>query len=474
MTAVELSRSHNRSELYRLKKYRNEKKKEIKGLEAQIDNMFSDFEEHISFKDKSVPFRDRNNLFRDNDIFSKSEGNHITNRGKTGEKSLSSISDGTKQAVGKIALTVATGGAGAAADSKFSNNPTGEKFSGGSVSEKFEVSSGANTQLVSTGNSTVKSVNSYFEKDDPAKQSGNFEVEKSLDAKHEELQERRSEKKAADADIKKARRRAAAMAAVSKLIQFKRDTQNEINGEVSGDLIKDGSGGIIKSIMISTKSSASQTFGALIMQLLAVVGSLLGSFVIPFVVAFSVVFLIWGIFMLFIGVGVDDSGTIVPPGDGYVYASLSDDEIEDIIDDLNGEDDDELSYEQEILLRYALSKVGCEYNQDYHLNLAEDIFDCSSLVYRAYQELGIDISCAGYFSAAEEFRAAYLSSCIVDGFEPGDLIFYGGANNGRFAGVYHVGIYIGDGKMVEARGRSWGVVYSDVRSTNLIGVARYI
>ena len=60
--------------------------------------------------------------------------------------------------------------------------------------------------------------------------------------------------------------------------------------------------------------------------------------------------------------------------------------------------------------------------------------------------------------------------------KPGDLIFYGGSDNGRYMGIYHVAIYVGRingiDKMVEARGQKWGVVYGDVRTSNVVNISR--
>ena len=127
----------------------------------------------------------------------------------------------------------------------------------------------------------------------------------------------------------------------------------------------------------------------------------------------------------------------------------------------------------EDVLRYALSKVGCAYDQNYHGSLSVDIFDCSSLAYRSYREVGIDIKNGDSYTAAEECRAMENQNKVVGShLVPGDLIFYGGANNGRYKGVYHVAIYVGNGKMVEAKGKSYGVVYGDVRSNNIVACAR--
>ena len=56
--------------------------------------------------------------------------------------------------------------------------------------------------------------------------------------------------------------------------------------------------------------------------------------------------------------------------------------------------------------------------------------------------------------------------------QPGDLVFYGGNGNGRYMGIYHVAIYVGNGMSVEALNESSGVVYQRLRTQNAIMVCR--
>ena len=44
--------------------------------------------------------------------------------------------------------------------------------------------------------------------------------------------------------------------------------------------------------------------------------------------------------------------------------------------------------------------------------------------------------------------------------------------NGRYMGIYHVAIYVGNGMCVEALNTSYGVVYQRLRTTNAIMVCR--
>ncbi len=56
--------------------------------------------------------------------------------------------------------------------------------------------------------------------------------------------------------------------------------------------------------------------------------------------------------------------------------------------------------------------------------------------------------------------------------QPGDLVFYGGHDNGRYLGIYHVAIYIGNGEVVEALNEQHGIVYGTLRTKNVILVLR--
>ncbi len=52
--------------------------------------------------------------------------------------------------------------------------------------------------------------------------------------------------------------------------------------------------------------------------------------------------------------------------------------------------------------------------------------------------------------------------------QPGDLIFYSYTNNGRYKNISHVAIYVGGGKVVEARSEEYGVIYRDVSNVGSI------
>lgn len=337
----------------------------------------------------------------------------------------------------------------------------------GKTDEKFGI-----TTIRENENKNRKSVDSRFSKETETKNSS-FAEQKftSNEDKYNKANEQRKTKKK---EYSKETKKAARIAAVSNMLRAKKVTQNQLgnmSGEVTGDLLKDGAG-FLQVIMESLKEAMKTKVKAAVISAAASFFGFLASIIsaiAPFIVIIiTVVIVITSFFSIF------TDGADVPDGDGYTYASLSDDEIGEIIEELYLSYPD-MSYEQELLLEYALSKVGCAYDQNYHWSLTEDIFDCSSLAYRSYLEVGINISNAGIYSAAEECRMVVDGMHLVTGeLMPGDLIFYGGSDNDRYMGVYHVAIYVGDGKMVEARGTSWGVVYCDVRTTNAVAYGRYL
>ena len=162
-------------------------------------------------------------------------------------------------------------------------------------------------------------------------------------------------------------------------------------------------------------------------------------------------------------------------GRGHILSeeSLSEEEIDEIVEDSGA------SEEQEAVIRYALSKVGYPYSQEDRTS--GSAYDCSSLVYYSWLSAGVDLSYgAGYPpTAAAEASKLYsygtaVSTTRLDmrDMEPGDLVFYGGHDNKRFLGIYHVALYVGNGEVVEALNADHGVVYETLRTNNIILVLR--
>lgn len=120
------------------------------------------------------------------------------------------------------------------------------------------------------------------------------------------------------------------------------------------------------------------------------------------------------------------------------------------------------------VVEFALSKVGYPYSQAYRDS--GRYYDCSSLAYYAWRNAGVSIMYEGSNTAASEGKYCYDKSYLVNYSEmqPGDLIFYSYARNGRFMNISHVAIYVGNGMVVEAANERLGVVYRPVQSRNAI------
>lgn len=114
---------------------------------------------------------------------------------------------------------------------------------------------------------------------------------------------------------------------------------------------------------------------------------------------------------------------------------------------------------------FALHRVGYPYSQD--LRHSGTHFDCSSLVYYAWLDAGVDISYGGATTAAYEAQglAEAGKTVVYEELQPGDLIFFSYEETDGYLDISHVGIYVGNGKMVDARGTAYGVVYRDVPNT---------
>ncbi|WP_063830776.1 transglycosylase family protein [Kitasatospora phosalacinea] len=95
---------------------------------------------------------------------------------------------------------------------------------------------------------------------------------------------------------------------------------------------------------------------------------------------------------------------------------------------------------------FALSKLGQAY---VYGGTGNGGWDCSGLTQAAFRQAGISLPRV----AADQ--ADYSTRVSLDSLQPGDLLFW--SNNGTNAGVYHVALYVGDGKYVEAANPRSGV-----------------
>lgn len=122
-------------------------------------------------------------------------------------------------------------------------------------------------------------------------------------------------------------------------------------------------------------------------------------------------------------------------------------------------------------INFAISKIGFPYSQAGRDS--GNAYDCSSLVYYAYLNAGLDIKNEDSTTAAEIAKKLVLGgkSVSVNELKEGDLIFYSNVRNGRFHNISHVSIYIGNGQMIEASPNK-GVKYSNLRLSSVTDVCR--
>lgn len=111
---------------------------------------------------------------------------------------------------------------------------------------------------------------------------------------------------------------------------------------------------------------------------------------------------------------------------------------------------------------------GCGYSQDRRYD--EGWYDCSSLVYRLYKEVGIELPQV----ASTQGKYCFENAIIINKEElrPGDIIFYSTEENGDFRNITHVAIYVGDGMMVHAANSARGVVLDPLRTNNVVFFSR--
>lgn len=108
------------------------------------------------------------------------------------------------------------------------------------------------------------------------------------------------------------------------------------------------------------------------------------------------------------------------------------------------------------VVSYAKSMVGGRYVWGGNQFAATD---CSGLVMLSYAQIGISLP---HLASAQ---AGYGTTVSYSDIQPGDLVFYGGSS---YSSIYHVSMYIGDGKIVHAESSATGIVISYYDS-----VARY-
>ena len=98
-------------------------------------------------------------------------------------------------------------------------------------------------------------------------------------------------------------------------------------------------------------------------------------------------------------------------------------------------------------------------------------FDCSGLAYWAINQVDSELGGIMYTNAAGQAKYCYDNNKVVGESElmPGDLVFWqnlGCSGCGRWNEIHHVGVYMGDGKVIEASSSKGRVVIRDLWSSS--------
>ena len=109
-------------------------------------------------------------------------------------------------------------------------------------------------------------------------------------------------------------------------------------------------------------------------------------------------------------------------------------------------------------LQYALTRRGDEYVWGAD---GPSTFDCSGLVKWAYAQVGIDLP---HYTVSQWGMGEHISRSQL---EPGDLVFF-------YPGIDHVGLYVGDGLMLDAPATGQVVQIQPVMWDVYVGAVRIV
>jgi peptidoglycan DL-endopeptidase CwlO len=111
-------------------------------------------------------------------------------------------------------------------------------------------------------------------------------------------------------------------------------------------------------------------------------------------------------------------------------------------------------------VRYAFAQLGKPYQW---AGAGPGSFDCSGLTMMAWEAGGV------YFPHLAQAQYNLTARISLGAARPGDLIFFGTPSD-----VYHVGIYIGGGQMIDAPSTGLTVSISSIYWADLLGAGRVV
>lgn len=322
----------------RLRDIQIEKKDEVRQLQQLVRKEQQNSSDTLGFSESSAEFTDKNERFLDKYFNAfKEKDLSMFERENLTAVSAGVMTDQTRQGI-VTALQLKEG------SQKSGNNVSG--FNNESVFDKKSESNGKQSDVetsvsisetgkeekfskttVNAGdNKEKKSVDSYFSKESDKANTGTEKL-----SNKEKLELKKSEQRTAEKAESKATKRAAVMAAVSNMLRAKKELQNSVGDMNStGDLLKDGSGGMIKAAISGIKNFiVDKMRGLLLKAVSTIIGGLLHilTMATPLIMVVVIVIAIMTTFM-----SVFTDSTNIPDGDGYVYSFLDDEEINNIIE----------------------------------------------------------------------------------------------------------------------------------------------
>ena len=111
------------------------------------------------------------------------------------------------------------------------------------------------------------------------------------------------------------------------------------------------------------------------------------------------------------------------------------------------------------VMLFALQQVGKQY---VWAGAGPNVFDCSGLLMRAWYEGGVRLA---HFSGTQARSGPPVP---VDQLAPTDLLGYGPAAS------QHITMYLGAGRVVEAKGSEYGIIVNNAKLTGLASATRIL